>query len=299
MNPLYRSALLMGASLGCCLTFAGAAQSAVLWDTLTPNSKIGFSSQLDIPTEAADDFTVTGNGFTVTDVSFLGLFSDADAEIEDINMAFYSVFPGASDLTRTPATVRENGPEDEEFVAFSLGEDTLSFSSQDLGSFTLDQTILPSSGPNAPGVGSGAVGGPLTGNLRQIDVKLKNPLTLAPDAVFLVNAVDPSTGEYFQVAGDRPPEFPNPLPEGVIDRQAWFRTNEPFPNALEPDWVRISDVVNQQDGTADPAFNSAFRVSGEEVAVPEPGTVSLFSLLLLSPAAVLLRRRKAQKGALS
>jgi hypothetical protein len=294
MRQFYGSILLTGASLALLGTFSSTAQAAVLWDTLQPNSKIGFSSQLDIPTEAADDFTVTGNGFTVTDVSFLGLFSDKNAAIEDIDMAFYSVFPGASDLTRTPATVRENGPEDVEFVAFSLAEDTLSFTSQDLGSFTLDQTILPSSGPNAPGVGSGVVGGPLTGNLRQIDVKLKNPLTLAPDAVFLVNAVDPSAGDYFQVGGSRPPESPSPLPAGVVDRQAWFRTNEPFDNALEPDWVRISDVINQTDGTADPAFNSAFRVSGEDVKVPEPGTLSLLSGVLLLPGLALLRRRKVQ-----
>jgi hypothetical protein len=294
MRQFYGSVLLTGASLALLGTFSSAAQAAVLWDTLEPNPKIGFSSQLDIPTEAADDFTVTGKGFTVTDVSFLGLFSDKDAGIEDIDMAFYSVFPGASDLTRTPATVRENGPEDAEFVAFSLAEDTLSYSSQDLGSFTLEQTIGPGSGANTPGVGSGVVGGPLTGNLRQIDVKLKNPLTLSPDAVFLVNAVDPSAGDYFQVGGSRPPEAPSPLPAGVVDRQAWFRTNEPFPNALEPDWVRISDVINQLDGTADPAFNSAFRVSGEEVAVPEPNTLSLLSGVLLLPGLALLRRLRTQ-----
>lgn len=294
MKRFRNSVLVAGASIGALWTFSSAAQAAVLWDTLEPNSKIGFSSQLDIPTETADDFTVTGDGFKVTDVSFLGLFTDESADIEDIDLAFYSVFPGASDLTRTPATVRTNGPEDTEFVAFSLGEDTLSYTSKDLGSFTIDQAILPSSGANTPGVGSGVVGGPVTGNLRQIDAKLKNPLTLPPDAVFLVSAVDPSAGDFFRVAGSRPPEFPEPLPAGVVDRQAWFRTNAPFPNALEPDWVRVSDVVNQQDGTAEPAFNAAFRVSGEEVSVPEPGTVSLLSLMLLPPAFGLLRRRKAQ-----
>jgi hypothetical protein len=298
MKHFYQSFFMVGASLGCLFTFSSAAQAAVLWDTLQPNSKIGFSSQLDIPTEAADDFTVTGDGFTVTDVSFLGLFTDQNADVGDIDLAFYSVFPGASDLTRTPATVRTNGPEDAEFVAFSLAEDTLSYTEQDLGDFTIEQAILPSSGANAPGVGSGTVGGPVKGYLRQIDAKLKNPLTLPPDAVFLVNAVEPSAGEYFQVAGSRPPISPDTLSEGseaaggIVDRQAWFRTNEPFPNALEPDWVRVSDVINQTDGTAEPAFNSAFRVSGENVAVSEPVTVSLFSLMLL-PALLFWRRLKA------
>lgn len=253
------------------LSQSSAASAAVLWDTLQPNSAIAFSSQLDVPTETADDFTVTGNGFRVTDVSFLGLFSDANAQIEDLDLAFYDVFPGASDLTRTPVTVRTNGPEDSEFAAFGLADNLVSFKTTDLGSFTVNQTILPGSGANSPGLGSGVVGGPLTGNLRRIDVKLATPLDLSPKAVFLVAAVDPSAGNFFRVAGSSPPNFPSPLPPGVVDRQTWFRTNAPFPNALEPDWIRISDVINQQNGTRDPAFNSAFQISGQPI--PEPSSI--------------------------
>jgi len=272
------------------------ARSAVLWDTLNPNSDIAFSSQLDTPTETADDFTVTDpRGFNVQKVSILGLLSDPNAKIDDLDLAFYQVFPGASDLTRTPATVRTNGPEDTEFVAFSLGEKTLSFTTTDLGAFTVSQTILPGSGANTPGVGSGVVGGPLTGKLVQIDATLNTPLTLPAEPVFLVAAADASSGDFFRVAGDRPPAAPDPLPSGVVDRQAWFRTNAPFPNALEPDWVRISDVINQQNGTADPAFNAAFQVTGEPV--PEPASV-LGTLVAggLGAGAVLKRRlRNKQK----
>lgn len=265
------------------------AQGATLWNTLQPNSTAAFSSQLDIPTETADDFTVTGDGFKVTDVSFLGLFSDKDAKIDNIDLAFYQVFPGSSDLTRTPVTVRTNGPEDTEFTAFGTADNQLTFKTKDLGKFTVDKTIVGGSGANTPGLGSGVVDKSVTGYLRQIDVQLVTPLTLAPQAVFLVAAVDPSTGDYFAVAGDRPPNYPNPLPEGVVDRQAWFRTDAPFENALEPDWVRISDVINQENGTANPSFNTAFAVSGEPV--PEP-SAAIGTLVFAALGAGLGLKRK-------
>lgn len=283
---------------GILLSYPSVAHAVTLWNTLEPNSGIAVSSQLDVPTEAADDFTVTGNGFRVTDVSFLGLFTDANATIDDIDLAFYNVFPGEiTDETRDFATVRENGPADEEFAAFSLADNLLSFTTTDLGSFTVDETIIPSSGPNAPGVGSGVRGGALTGNLRQINARLVTPLELSPQAVFLVAAVDPSAGDYFWVGGARPPIFPDLQPPDVIDRQAWFRTNAPFLNALEPDWVRVSDALNQEDGTADPAFNTAFQVNGE--VIPEPSSaLGTLAFGALGVGAVLKRqiRNKQELG---
>ncbi|MGB8699427.1 MAG: hypothetical protein WCD18_08435 [Thermosynechococcaceae cyanobacterium] len=235
-----------------------------LWNTLQPNNAIAFSSQGQVPDEAADDFTVTNKkGVRVTDVSFLGIFTKEDAKIKDINLAFYKVFPEDSDLTRTPATVRVNGPADDEFKAFSLADKQLTFKAKELqDSFRVKQTIIPSSGPNAPGFGSGKAGGPIQGELRRIDVKLAKPLWLKPGAIFLSIVVNPSSGKFFRLAGSRPPIVPSPLPTDVIDRQAWFRTNAGFKNALEPDWVRGSDVLNKQDGTAEPAFNLAFKVQG-------------------------------------
>jgi hypothetical protein len=245
---------------------AYAADPITLWDTLQPNNQIAFSSQGQVPDEAADDFTITNDkGFRVTNVSFLGLFTK-EAKIQDINLAFYKVFPENSDLNRTPATVRTNGPADDEFTAVSLADKQLSFKVTDVkNSFEVQQTLLPSSGPNAPGFGSGKLGGPAKGILRRIDVKLNTPLELKPGAVFLSIVVNPSVGEFLRLAGSRPPAFPSPLPTGVIDRQAWFRTNAGFTNALEPDWVRGSDVANQQNGTADPAFNLAFKIQGQPI----------------------------------
>jgi hypothetical protein len=244
-----------------------AAELSTLWDTLRPNNAIAFSSQGQVPDESADDFTITNaKGFRVTNVSFLGLFTDQEAKIQDVNLAFYKVFPEDSDLKRKFATVRENGPADDEFVAVSLAEQQVSVTTKVLqNAFKVKQTLLPSSGPNAPGFGSGKLGGPLQGQLRQIDVKLNTPLLLEPGARFLAISVNPSGGQFLRLAGSRPPVVPKPLPNGVIDRQAWFRTNDGFTNALEPDWVRGSDVANQQNGTADPVFNLTFKIQGEAV----------------------------------
>jgi hypothetical protein len=246
---------------------AHAADLTTVWDTLQPNNAIAFSSQGQVPDEAADDFTITNEkGFQVKKVSFIGVFTNPEAKIEDVNLAFYKVFPEDSDLNRKPATVRDNGPADDEFTAVSLAGQQLSITTKTLSnSFQVQQTILPNSGPNAPGFGSGKLGGPLKGQLRQIDVTLKTPLVLKPGAIFLSIVVNPSAGQFLRLAGSRPPTFPSPLPKGVIDRQAWFRTNAGFTNALEPDWVRGSDVVNQQNGTANPAFNLSFKVLGEPV----------------------------------
>ena len=296
MNRFPLSQVLFTSTVSGILLFqSSTAQAVTLWDTLEPNSAFAFSSQLDTPTETADDFTVTGDGFTVTNVSFLGLFSE-NATIDTVDLAFYQVFPGSSDLTRTPVTVRTNGPEDVEFTALNTADNQLTFTTTDLGQFTVDQTIVGGSGANTPGLGSGELGGSLTGYLKQIDVQLVTPLTLAPQPTFLVAAVDPSAGNYFAVAGDRPPNSPDPLPTGVVDRQAWFRTNPPFDNALDPDWVRISDVVNQQNGTASPAFNTAFAISGEPV--PEPSTAIGTLAFAALGAGLGLKRKLNQKRVL-
>ena len=68
--------------------------------------------------------------------------------------------------------------------------------------------------------------------------------------------METSSGEYYWVAGQRPPfTFP-----GSGDRQAWIRT-DPF----DPDWRRVSDVINNSNGTGAPAFNTSFRLSGHSL----------------------------------
>ena len=138
----------------------------------------------------------------------------------------------------------------------------------------------------------GAVGAGLTGDLRQIDLVLDSPLYLAPtDPTFtshinhywLSITADTSAGEYYWLAGARPPLVPTPP---GVDRQTWLHTD-----AFDPDWKRVSDILNNQNGTTTPAYNAAFRVGGQ--AVPEPGALALAGSGLLSLG--LLWQRKQRK----
>lgn len=275
--------------------------AATLWDTLEPNSALAISSQSSapIPSEAADDFFFLKSSgisrFVVEEIKFNGLFSDSDAEITNINVGIYQSFPFDS-IPRNPLTppVRANGPADDEFAEFDSGEGTLSFEVlSETENFSATETIVSAPNPNAdPGVPFGSLGGGVTGELREISVKLTNPLSLLPAAspgpgeenhYFLAITVGTSSGDYYWVAGQEPPITPG-------DRQAWFRT-EPF----EPDWLRVSDIITGEPGTMMPAFNTSFQINGTAVPVPEPST-SLATLGLggMSLMLIALRKRQAQ-----
>ncbi|MGB8699711.1 MAG: hypothetical protein WCD18_09875 [Thermosynechococcaceae cyanobacterium] len=69
-----------------------AAELTTLWDTLQPNNTIAFSSQGQVPDEAADDFTITNKkDFRVQNVSFLSIFTKENAKIKDITAVFSRV----------------------------------------------------------------------------------------------------------------------------------------------------------------------------------------------------------------
>ena len=272
------------------LLFSAAAHSqTVLWDTLRANSAIAFSSQGNgtIPTEAADDFIVNSsqysNGFVLKNISFMGLLSDTNATLNAVSVKLYQEFPFNSDTTRTPPFTRANGPGDVEFAAFNFAPGQ--FTETKLGSFAVSQTITPGSATQF-----GAVGAGLTGDLRQIDLTLPSPLFLGPtdpnftthiNHYWLAISADTSAGNYYWVSGARPPVFPNPPP---VDRQTWLNTA-----AFDPDWRRVSDIVNSSNNTTSPAYNAAFRVSGA-ASTPEPGSLALAGTGVLCLLA--LRRRK-------
>lgn len=250
--------------IGLILPLAGVAHAgqATLWDTLAPNPALAITSQSNaaIPSEAADDFFYLDPvAFRLDEIRVQGLLTDPSATITGVEVEVYQTFPFDSDTTRTPLTTRVNGPADDEFAASeSSKRGELAFSVRDVGPFTVANVITPGSGTQ-----EGAVGPGLTGDLREITIKLNGrPLVLLPGAgtvptqrnhYFLSVKVETSSGEYYWVAGQRPPfVFP-----GSGDRQAWLRTG-PF----APDWRRVSDVINSSDGTAAPAFNTSFRITG-------------------------------------
>ena len=231
---------------------------------MTPNSAIAVSSQNNgaSPSQAADDFfftSATAPAFSLREIKIDGLFSDPRAKITDVNVQLYQTYPFDSNGTVTPPTVRANGPSDNQFALFDSKANSLKFHATNLGRFSVAETITPGSATQ-----EGAVGPGLTGQLRQIDISLNKPITLLPAAgpgvgqlnhYWLAVTVDTSKGSYYWDGGAT-----NPITVG--DRQTWIHTN-PF----DPNWHRISDVINGNNtnmkGTLQPAYNESFQLLGK------------------------------------
>lgn len=280
---------------------ADASADAVLWNTLIDPSagtaQIGFLSQQNSSpeTEAIDDFVINPSlfphGFAITQVSAQVLLTDPSATIDNLAVEFYRTFPVDSDLSRTPATTRTNGPADDgnEFAEFATDDGSLSFTqSVQNSSFILDTTIEP--GPTGTGIQEFD---DTTGSLQLLTMTLATPLTLDPTNPFpgdfathywLELTASVSSGEFYWVQGGFPRSVPGGAPVAGEDRQTWFTTNP----GLTPDFRRVSDIINQSDGTTNPVFNSSMEIVG--APVPEPSTLILLSTGVLGTR--MFRRRR-------
>lgn len=265
-----------------------------MWNTLTTNSALAVSSQgnLSNATQAADNFFFTSSfapAFSLSEIKLYGLFTNSSASITDINVQLYQSYPFDSDPTRTPATVRANGPSDSQFATFDSSAGSLSYTTTDKGSFTVANTITAGSATQ-----EGAVGPGLTGDLRLLDLQLTTPITLQPASgpgpgllnhYWLAVTVNTSAGDYYWLAGT-PPSVP-------ADRQTWLHTN-----AFDPDWHRVSDIINNnntnQNGTLTPAYSESFQLIG--ASVPEPAGITLLGTGMLGLLVWARRRRRTPAG---
>src|SRR5262245_48331912 len=302
-SPGGLSALLAVGAVAAVLAFPiRAAADTVLWSTLidpsSGSTQIGFLSQQNSSpeTEAIDDFVINPltfpHGFSINQVAAQVLLTDPNATITNLAIEFYRTFPVDSDPNRTPAVTRTNGPSDDgnEFAEFATDDSSLSFSqSVQNGNFTLQTTI--EAGPTGTGILETT---PTTGSLRLLTMNLASPLTLAPTNPFpndfathywLELTAEVSSGEFYWVQGVFPRTIPGVLPVLGEDRQTWFTTNP----GLSPDFRRVSDIINQADGTTSPVFNSSMEIHGN--AVPEPSTL----ILLLSGGLLSVRRFRARR----
>jgi len=233
-------------------------------------SRPGVGGKIEI--ETADDF-ILANAATITSASFTGLVP-AGANVTDVIVEIYRVFPNDSDTVRTPnVPTRSNSPSDVAFDSRDAGLGELTFSTSVLStSFTAANSVLNGIHPipNQSTQGEGAV----TGEEVMFSVNFSTPFTLGPDHYFFIPQVALDSGDFMWLSAPRP--ITGGTGPFVPDLQSWIRNDD-----LAPDWLRIgTDIIGSPQGVA-PTFNAAFSLSGQQI--PEPAT-----LLLLGAGLVIL-----------
>jgi hypothetical protein len=217
--------------------------------------------------EAADDFVTTAST-AITGVTFTGLLPSnvSTANITDVHLEIYQVFPNDSNVGRTSGVpvfstsqvpTRVNSPSDVALQERDSVAGDLSFTTTVLnGSFTVNNSVINGINPKPNQTTGGE--GPQTGQEVQFTVNLSNPFLLNPGHFFFVPQV--------QLSGS--PTFPflwlsstRPNPNLSPDLQSWTRDSN-----LDPDWLRVgTDIVG---GTPAPTFNQSFSLSGDQGATP-------------------------------
>ncbi len=248
----------------------------VFFSTGDPDGQMATASRPDgggkIESESADDFVLT-QPTTITGAIFTGLLTGGTttADIGEVRVEIYRVFPLDSDTTRTPAVpTRVNSPSDVEFSDRDTASGNLSFTTSVLSaSFAASNSVLNGINlfPNQTTGGEGAI----TGQEVEFDVDFLIPFMLPADHYFFIPQVeiaDPN-GDFFWLSAARPIAPPGtPFPAGFTDLQSWIRNDN-----LAPDWLRVgTDIVG---GAPAPTFNASFSLISQ---VPEPATLLLIAV---------------------
>lgn len=240
-------------------------------------------TNLKIEIESADDFILAGST-SITGATFTGLLTGGAtaADITQVVVEIYRVFPQDSDVGRTSGTptfstpqvpTRVNSPSD---VAFASRDSAIA------GELAFTTTTLASSFTASNSVQNGGIAalpnqttggdGPVTGSEVKFTVTFTTPFVLPADHYFFVPQVALSTtDDFLWLSSVRPIVAPGtPF---APDLQSWIRDEN-----LDPDWLRIgTDIVG---GNPAPTFNAAFSLIGEAAAVPEPTSLPLCGAVL-------------------
>jgi len=225
--------------------------------------------------EAGDDFVLTSDT-SISSATFTGLLTGNET-VGQVRVEIYRVFPLDSDVGRTsgPPTfstdlvpTRVNSPSDVEFADRDSASANLSFSTIDLGAFSVSNSVQPGGIHPKPEQTTGG-NGALTGEEVEFNVQFATPFDLQAGHYFFVPQVevtDPN-GDFYWLSAPRPITPPGtPFPMGSTDLQAWTRDE-----GLAPDWLRVgTDIVGEQPA---PTFNMTFSLTGQ--AVPEPSSIVL------------------------
>lgn len=257
-------AVLLGlAAAGFC-SQAAAQGPQVVVNTGNPDGKLGAlsrpASANKLETETADDFflnqTTVLSGATIT-----GLLTNGAtlANLENVEVEIYHVFPLDSDQQRIPEVPsRTNSPSDHEigFATRAANNATLAAHGTILDpSFTVLNSVVNdiNKKPLNTTHGEGAV----TGEKVEITITFSTPIALGPGRYFFRPEVLVANGDFLFLSAPKPIVTPGVAIPG--DLQAWIRNAN-----LSPDWLRIgTDIIGTDSpGTPAPAFNMTFTLSG-------------------------------------
>jgi hypothetical protein len=262
--------------------------SVFAFHTGLPDGRIGTVTEpanahnSNVEFESADDF-VLPSATRIDNASFTGLLTGGAtaADVSDIVVEIYRVFPNDSDLTRTPnVPTRMNSPSDVAFDSRDSAARELAFRAVVLdSSFDVQNSVSSADKISVNSGGNGA----LSGEEVRFDVKLIVPFDLPADHYFFVPQVGladvaPAGAHFLWLSTARivVPQAPNKPPRPP-DLQSWMRDDPP----LAPDWLRVgTDIIG---GTT---FNASFDLHGivqasGATAVPEAAT-NLFSSMRAS-----------------
>jgi len=234
-----------------------------------------------IQTETADDF-ILSQPTRITSATFTGLIPIGAplSSITQVEIEFYHVFPGDSDLGRTsgPPTfstsqvpTRVNSPGDVEIGAATRDSaaGSLNFIASLINpTFNVANTVVNGIHPMPVQFTGGE--GPTTGQEALLSVTFTLPDDLPAHLYFFRPEALLSSGNFLWLSAPKPP--------GAADLQSWIRNDD-----LAPDWLRIGTDITHQG-----PFNAAFSLTG---TVPAPSTLLLLGAGFVGIGAYAYRRR--------
>jgi hypothetical protein len=238
-----------------------ASAALFFFSTGNPDGRLGALSRSasagNIETETADDF-ILNQTTVIRGATIVGLIPQRTplADITDVEVELYHVFPRDSAPPSGKVPTRNNSPADVEIddATRDGNKGTLDFTPSLVNqNFMVANTVVNKLEPKTGGEGA------TSGEEVQITITFNGPIVLPANHYFLRPEALLTDGDFLYLSAPKP----TTPPLFVGDLQAWIRNSD-----LAPDWLRVgTDIIA---GTTPPQFNMTFSLAGE--TVPGAGT---------------------------